>query len=150
MLDKFIGDGVMALFGVLNHKTDGGQDDAKNAILAAFQLRDRFDELVEKWTQEWKLYTPQRVDIGIGCGIHTGKVLAGNVGTEFRDQFTALGPDVNFAARIEGRSKHREVILSQTTEQRVKDIFNLESAGKIDDVKNIAGDFELFRAVDVK
>jgi len=146
MLDKFIGDGVMALFGVLNHKNDNGVEDAMNAVRAGLDLRERFQKVVNKWMWEWKLYSPQRIEIGLGCGIHTGEVLVGNVGTDFRDQFTALGPHVNFAARIEGRSKSGQVLLSQSTESRVKAVFQLTLADRINDIKNIPGEFQLYEA----
>src|SRR5262249_49085307 len=105
LLDKFIGDGIMALFGVLDGKNDDGKGDAIQAVRAAMTLRMRFKALLEKWVKEWALYTPHKIEIGLGCGIHSGEALVGNVGTEFRDQFTALGPQVNFASRIEARSE---------------------------------------------
>jgi adenylate cyclase len=150
VVDKFIGDGVMALFGVLNHQDEQGVEDANKAVAAALELRGRFDALVKEWTKQWHLYTPQEIKIGLGCGIHTSEVLVGNVGTDFRDQFTALGPGVNFAARIEARAKHGQILLSQSTESRVKSNFKLALAGKIDDVKNIPGEFKLYEVKTAK
>ena len=144
LLDKFIGDGVMALFGVLNHKEDNGRTDALNSVRAAIALRKKFALLLEEWMPKWKLYTAQVIDIGLGCGMHTGDVLAGNVGTNFRDQFTALGPNVNLASRIEARSKSSEILLSQSTAERVKNDFPLSPAGEITDIKNIPGRFSIF------
>ena len=146
VLDKFIGDGVMALFGVLNHKNDSGVEDAVSAVRAGFDLRDRFDTLVNKWMKRWNLYAPQNIEIGLGCGIHTGDALVGNVGTDFRDQFTALGPHVNFAARVEARSGHGQILLSQSTKSRVETetSFELTQSGMVDDIKNIPGRFEIF------
>ncbi len=146
LLDKFIGDGVMALFGVLNHKDDEGKTDAIAAVKAALDLRSRFDSVVNRWMEQWTLYTPQKIEIGLGCGIHTGKVLVGNVGTDFRDQFTALGPDVNFAQRIEARAKSGEILISQSSEARVRSAVVTIAAGNIDDIKNISGQFDLFAA----
>ncbi len=144
LLDKFIGDGIMALFGVLNGKGDGGRSDAIQAVRAATALRLHFDQIARRWTKEWEVYTPHKIDIGIGCGIHTGEALVGNVGTEFRDQFTALGPHVNFAARIEARSRSGQILVSQTTASRVRDAIGLTEAGEIGDIKNISGEFKLF------
>jgi class 3 adenylate cyclase len=146
VLDKFIGDGIMALFGVLNHKDDNGRADALNAVEAAITMRQKFKGVVDKWLEEWKLYVPDKIDIGLGCGIHTGEVLVGNVGTSFRDQFTALGPNVNFTSRIEGRSQSGQILLSQSTYSRVKDVIKLSPAGEISDIKNIPGTFPLFEA----
>lgn len=150
VLDKFIGDGIMALFGVLNHKDDEGKSDALAAVKAAIDMRAKFDSVVKKWMEEWKLYVPDKIEIGIGCGIHTGEVLIGNVGTEFRDQFTALGPHVNFANRIEARSSSGQIYISQSVESRVKEDIKLKSAGEISDVKNIPGSFPLYEVISGK
>jgi class 3 adenylate cyclase len=144
VLDKFIGDGVMALFGVLNHKDDQGKADAIAAVQAAIDLRSKFGSVVNKWMKQWQLYVPDKIEIGLGCGIHTGEVLAGNVGTEFRDQFTALGPHVNFASRIESRSNGGQILVSQSTEARIKRKIAVSKAGEISDIKNIPGTFALY------
>ena len=137
----------MALFGVLNHKDDEGKTDAIAAVRAALDMRSRFDPLVDRWMQQWTLYTPQKIEIGFGCGIHTGEVLVGNVGTDFRDQFTALGPNVNFAQRVESRAGSGQILISQSTEARVRSVIATTSAGEIGDVKNIPGQFSLFAAL---
>jgi class 3 adenylate cyclase len=147
ILDKFIGDGVMSLFGVLNHKGDEGTADALAAVKAAIDLQVAFDGLIERWMPQWSLYTPQKIEIGLGCGIHTGEVLVGNVGTDFRDQFTALGPHVNFAQRIEARALPGQILVSQSTEARVGREVRLVAVGEINDVRNIPGRFSVF-AVD--
>ncbi len=144
VLDKFIGDGVMGLFGALNHRDPEGRQDATNAVNAAIALRLKFSELMNKWTDQWKLYTPQSIEIGLGCGMHTGEALVGNVGTETRDQYTALGPHVNFAQRLESRAKKGQILLSASTEIRVTGKFVTEDAGVINDVKNVPGEFRIF------
>jgi adenylate cyclase len=144
VLDKFVGDGIMAVFGVMNHKDDEGKADAIAAAKAALAMRPRFNEVVEKWTAQWTLYAPQKIEVGLGCGIHTGESLVGNVGTDFRDQFTALGPHVNLAARICGRAGSGQILLSQSTEARVKASMPTTFVEEISDVKNIAGKFAVF------
>lgn len=133
----------MALFGVLSNASDEGRSDAIAAVKAAIELRGAFDGVVRKWMEQWALYTPHKIEVGLGCGLHTGEVLVGNVGTDFRDQFTALGPHVNFAARIQGRAGGGEIIVSQPTETRVKAAIPLVHVGEISDVKNIPGKFTL-------
>jgi class 3 adenylate cyclase/FixJ family two-component response regulator len=142
ILDKFIGDGVMGLFGVIGDDSD--KTAAINAVKSAIDLRDKFDSIIDKWMNDWVLYTPVKIDISIGCGIHTGDVLIGNVGTDMRDQFTALGPDVNVASRIENRAKARQILLSQATESRVRSVILSKKALTVNDIKNIPGDFDLF------
>ena len=146
VLDKFLGDGVMALFGVVNPRDDDCVEDAIQAVRAAIDLRERFARVLETWMETWKRRTPQEIKIGLGCGIHTGEALVGNVGTDFRDQFTALGPHVNFAARLEARSGADQILLSQSTASRVESEIALTQVGKIDDIKNIPGEFKLFEA----
>lgn len=144
VLDKFVGDEIMALFGVLNHADEEGKSDAIAAVKAAVDLRNNFSDLVANWMEQWKLYVPDKIEIGLGCGIHTGEVLVGNVGTDFRDQFTALGPHVNFASRIQGRSGAGQILISQSTETRVKSNIAISPIEEISDVKNIPGTFTLF------
>jgi class 3 adenylate cyclase len=144
VLDKFIGDGVMALFGALEPTIREGRDDAVQAVQAARVLRTRGIDLIEEWKHRWSLYTPEEIECGIGAGLHTGEALVGNVGTERRDQFTALGPHVNFAQRLEGRADPGEIVISASTEARVRDEFDLKALDAIDDVKNIPGQFRLF------
>lgn len=148
VLDKYIGDGVMGLFGALNQRSDEGRQDAIHAVGAAIDLRRQFNILLEKWAEQWTLYTPHSIEVGLGCGIHTGEVLVGNVGTNVRDHYTALGPNVNFAQRIEARSVKDQILISASTQARVRDHFELQEAGVISDVKNIPGEFRLFSVAD--
>lgn len=144
VLDKFIGDGIMALFGVLGEESGKGSNDAELAVQAAVKLKVEFDAVVNKWMDQWIRYVPDSIKIGLGCGIHTGEVLVGNVGTGFREQFTALGSNVNFASRIEARSESGQILLSQSAVARVKASVKVVSAGTISDIKNIPGTFEIF------
>jgi adenylate cyclase len=144
VLDKFIGDGVLGLFGALDAPTDEGLADAANAVAAAERLRGLFDGLLERWMTRWAMYTPQVIDVGLGCGIHTGEVLVGNVGSGARDQFTVLGPPVNFAKRLEAHAAKREILISQQTEARVRGRVQTLDAGILEGVKNIPGSFRMF------
>lgn len=148
VLDKFIGDGIMALFGVLNHRDDTGEADALSAVETALAMREGFQEVRDRWLEEWKLYVPHKIEIGLGCGIHTGEVLVGNVGTDRRDQFTALGADVNFASRIERQARAGQILVSQSTQARVGGSMRTQVVTEVSDVKNIPGTFELFEVVD--
>jgi class 3 adenylate cyclase len=147
VLDKFMGDGVLGLFGALDPPTDAGVADARRAVAAAERLRGVFDQLLGKWLLEWSLYTPQVIDIGLGCGIHTGEVLVGNVGSGTRDQFTVLGPNVNFANRLENRAGKGEILISSSTRARLGDAVETVDAGILGDVKNIPGEFPTFAVV---
>jgi class 3 adenylate cyclase len=88
-LDKFIGDGIMAIFG-LNQKKNVSVG-ASNAVRAALEFKVRFNEIKEKWVKKWKKYVLEfeGEQLGLKCGINTGIAICGNVGNNNR--FTALG-----------------------------------------------------------
>ena len=103
ILDKFIGDGVMAIFGYMR----GSEEDfgASDAALAALDLRRRFEGVIRKHQKIWRDKMSSHLDASLRCGIDFGEgLLVGLTGTDLRDQFTAFGPEVNRANRIEGRS----------------------------------------------
>lgn len=91
MVDKFIGDGVMAVFGVPHP----GAADARNALQCAFAILDAVDH----WNEERTAARLPAVDIGMG--VHYGDVTAGALGDEQRLEFTVIGDTVNAANRIE-------------------------------------------------
>lgn len=146
VLDKFIGDGVMALFGALDSAGQTEEAAAIAAVQTAQEVREQFPTVLEAWKLKLKFDVAASVEIGVGCGIHTGRALVGNAGTSFRDQYTALGPHVNLASRIENRARSGEILLSQTTEARVHDVFLLKEHGEITNVKNIEGTFRIYLA----
>lgn len=93
VIDKFIGDGALILFGVPNE----GQDDTARALACGRTLLD----LIGRWNVKRGFSPPLR----IGIGIHTGEVFCGVVGDEDRLEFTVLGEAVNIASRIEQATK---------------------------------------------
>lgn len=114
-IDKFIGDGIMALFDELED-TDLGNA-SQRAIRAAREMHDALPSLNERLQQRgWP-------PIRIGIGVHYGPVVMGTVGAEFRMDSTVLGDTVNTAARLEGVSKDHglEVVFSDTLRQQLPD-----------------------------
>lgn len=98
-IDKFIGDAIMAEFGV-PLKTD---DHARRALRAAIRLRDVADDF-RHWMHD--RFADRRLpEFGIGIGVHTGLAVAGNIGTAQRMEYTAIGDSVNLASRLEGMTK---------------------------------------------
>ena len=93
IIDKFIGDGALIVFGVPEPRPD----DAARALAFASDLAER----VQRWNAKRGVEPPVR----IGIGVHTGEVYCGLVGDESRIEFTVLGDAVNVAARLEDATK---------------------------------------------
>ncbi len=115
-VDKFIGDAIMATWGSV---TSYGNN-TENAINAALQMRKVLIEF-NKYNKENNLPLAK-----FGCGINTGEVISGQIGSEKRLEFTVIGDAVNLASRIEGLNKPfaTDILISEDSYQKVKDIFN--------------------------
>lgn len=122
-LDKFIGDGIMAEFGA--PLDDVHQE--KHAVAAALEMQKMLDVLCQKWLQE------NRPTLKIGIGIHTGVAVVGNVGSERRTEYTAIGDTVNVAARLEQATKILKVplLISETTYLGCKNDFSFKDLGSM-------------------
>ena len=128
VLDKFIGDGIMAYFGFKDtFASDNGKKGAVCAVNAAMEMRDFFDEIKVDWIDLWKAKSEEQEEISIHlrCGMNTGNVLVGLILTEKRDQFTTIGTNVNLASRMEGVATEDQIIASPFTKMRIEDEFNL-------------------------
>ena len=147
-LDKFLGDGVMALFG-FQSKNHSGAHDAICAVHAAVELRERFKGLETKWVDIWKKYVPQKISMGLKCGINTGYATVDNIGTKTRAQFTAIGNTVNIASRLANIADSGQIIISSATKSRITNQFEVRRLGIVNDLKNISGSFEIFDVVKI-
>ncbi|WP_028842356.1 MULTISPECIES: CHASE2 domain-containing protein [Thermodesulfovibrio] len=107
MLDKYIGDAIMAVY---NAPVDL-KEHAREAVLTALEMLKELKSLNEKFAM---MKFPQ---IGIGIGINTGEAITGNMGTEKRFDYTAIGDTVNLASRLEGLNKFygTKIIISEST-----------------------------------
>lgn len=103
MVDKIMGDGVMAVFGVLASDSCG----ATCAFAAAQGMLQRVKQLNEQ------RYEQGLEQLGVGVGIATGEALLGMLGTHERRSFTAVGRHVNFAARLESNARVGEILLDE-------------------------------------
>ena len=148
--DKYMGDGVMALFGFQSKAQDCGTDNAIRAVGAALELRERFQDLQAKWIDIWEKHVPNKITIGLKCGINTGYAIVGNIGTKKRAQFTALGTTVNIASRLADICDSGQIIVSATTKSKISDQFELKSLGTLTDLKNNHGPFEIFTVLKKK
>jgi len=103
MIDKYIGDSIMCLFGVpIAH-----EDHRQNALDCAIEMLQVFQLWQPKW-QEIYGFTPQ-----LGIGIASGNAIVGNVGSFQKLSYTAVGDTVNMAARLESMAKPMHVYISE-------------------------------------
>jgi adenylate cyclase len=116
-LDKYIGDGLMAIFGAPMEK----QDDAERAIRAAQEMMQALGAMMAGMPEERKF--------SIRIGINTGKVVAGNIGSPKRMDYTVIGDAVNTASRLESIAQPNQILIGEETYERVQGKFNIRSVG---------------------
>jgi adenylate cyclase len=123
MLNKFMGDGLMAVFGALDE--DAYQEE--NAIKAALGMRNVLEGMRERFQAE------RQIDLKIGIGINTGIALVGNIGSNQRMEFTAIGDTVNLGSRLESATKElgTDIIVSEYTYVAARTKFEFRSLGPI-------------------
>lgn len=124
LLDKYIGDAIMALFNAPLTM----EDHADKAVLSSIEMIRKIEEVNSKMEAEG---IPS---VKIGIGIHTGIATVGNMGSKLRFDYTAIGDTVNLSSRLEGLTKmyHVDIIISEATKNQLKDEYLTR---KIDVVK---------------
>jgi adenylate cyclase len=116
-LDKYIGDSLMAVFGAPMEK----KDDPERAIQAALEMKRELTSLMKKTEPE------RRFDIRIG--INTGRVVAGNIGSPNRMEYTVIGDPVNIASRLESIAQPNQILIGEETYSYVKRKFKTKKLG---------------------
>ncbi|MFZ9521765.1 MAG: 7TM diverse intracellular signaling domain-containing protein [Silvanigrellaceae bacterium] len=116
-LDKYLGDGLIAYFGAPVQQ----EDHALRAVRCAGEMRKALAELNQLRTSR------NESEIKFGIGVHSGKAVVGDVGADFRREFTIIGDTVNTASRIESMTKSHQVdlLLSESVVDRLKDKPNI-------------------------
>ena len=120
-LDKFVGDATMAVF---NSPFDLPDYEFK-AVCAAMDIVNGGKAL------EKDLMAKYGRSVGFGVGVNVGPAVVGNIGCDFRMDFTAIGDTVNTAARLEANAKKGQVLISDALYERVKDRIEVEEIGEI-------------------
>ena len=118
-VNKFIGDAVMAIFEDPPAYQEG-ESAAKNAINAALSMVENFHAAMPRWKD--KLSSPFNCDVGIG--VHYGEAILGNLGSNERMEYTAIGDTVNFTSRLCSLAKPGQVRVSESCFERVHDVFD--------------------------
>ncbi|MFQ5852263.1 MAG: adenylate/guanylate cyclase domain-containing protein [Candidatus Binatia bacterium] len=117
-VDEFQGDGILAFFGAPLAATD----DPERAVACAVEMQRA---LVEVNTEQRQRGLPE---LHMGIGISTGEVIVGNIGSEKRTKYGALGTPINMAYRIESYTVSGQVLISPSTYERVKDVVRVGDA----------------------
>ena len=125
-IDKFIGDSVMAIFGAPEQKPAHYQ--IQQAVSCAVAMQKAVSDLNHRWADQQEPAEPLRMRIGI----HYGVAVVGQFGSQLRSEYTAIGPTVNFAARVESVAQPGEILISESV-----------SAYLASDLQESAGYFEL-------
>ena len=123
VLDKFIGDGILAFW----NAPIATPDHAFLACKTALEMSKKIQFISKEWTK----YGIKDFDIRIG--INTGEAIVGNMGSSQRFDYSALGDSVNIASRLEGANKEfkTHIIISQSTYELVKDKVKAKRLGEI-------------------
>jgi class 3 adenylate cyclase/PAS domain-containing protein len=116
-IDKFIGDCIMGVWGVplVNEK-----EDALKAVSCALDIQKMVASTKRRF------FRGEADHLQIGIGLHTGPLVAGNLGSTRRMNYSVIGDTVNLAARLEGVAKAGEIIITENTRQIVRDHFKLD------------------------
>ena len=114
-LDKYIGDGLMAIFGAPN----ATPEDAKNALKTAVTMQKRLVSL----NKELEAARFSRISVGIG--LHTGEATIGYIGSDQRSEYTAIGDTVNLASRLESNALGGQILISEATAAAGGNLFTL-------------------------
>jgi len=116
-LDKYIGDGLMAVFGAPVEK----KDDAERAVMAALEMRTELAAMMDKIGMEKKFE--------VRIGINTGRIVAGNMGSPNRMEYTVIGDPVNIASRLESIGEPNQILIGEETYKQVKGKFKVKKIG---------------------
>jgi len=137
VVDKFIGDAIMAVWGAPNTS----EQDSHNAVKACLMMRQALEKLNELRAAR------NKVPIKIGMGLHRGEAISGTIGSEERMEYTVIGDTVNQASRIEASTKAfgTDLLLSEGLAEHVAAEFLLELAGNVE-VKGKSEPLKLFKA----
>ncbi len=126
-VDKFIGDGIMAFWNAPNDV----KDHAVKAVQCAIAMQEKMEK-INSILENRKLISSA---LRIGIGIHTGQAIIGNVGSELKNDYTAIGDTVNLASRLEGKTKDfgYNIIISDSVHKRLRGMhFNTAQIGRVE------------------
>ena len=122
MVDKFIGDSILAVFGVPAPR----EDDPLRAVRAALEIRAELEAINKERVRK------KQMTVDMGIGITSGTVISGNIGSERRMDYTVIGDPVNLAARLEGLTKEvkRRILVNERVHAAIHREIPCEALGE--------------------
>jgi len=132
IINKFTGDGILAVFGVPVPRSTSAEiaEDAQQAVACALAISDRLESLNRSWETRGLPIAQMRV------GIFTGSVMVGSLGSKERLEYGVIGDSVNIASRLESCEKHRQlsncrILIAKETLVHLQGKFEVESWGSL-------------------
>jgi adenylate cyclase len=138
-LDKFLGDGIMAVFGAPIYH----QDHSLRAIRTALAMQAGMRDLSARRATEGK------PPIAVGIGVNAGDAVAGTVGTEARMEYTVIGDSVNLASRLESHSQAGQILISEQTYRKVEAAVKARALGAVK-VKGKVEEIEVYEVIGMR
>jgi len=126
-VDKFVGDGIMALFGAPEMLSPSEQ--VERAIAVAAKMQVRLEQLNQDWLQRGLIDGEKIPLIAFRCGIHQGAAVVGMFGGHQRSDYTAIGSTVNIAARLQEAAPPNTILVSETVATYLGDQYCLQGHG---------------------
>lgn len=141
-IDKFMGDGVMVIFG--DAQSEGMKLDALRCVSMAIEMRKKMQELQARWYNQG-IKKPMLIRMGI----NTGYCTVGSFGTSQYMDYTVLGTHANIASRLESAAEPGEILISHQTWSLVKDVVMCRDQGEIN-VKGLTHPVRIYQVVDFR
>jgi class 3 adenylate cyclase len=133
VIDEILGDGILAFFGA----PEPMEDHPARAVACALAMQTAMDEINAANEAEGLPH------LEMGIGVNTGTVVVGNIGSERRTKYSVVGADVNFASRMEGYALAGQVLISDATYQRIRDLVEIRDFCQVE-MKGVPGAVTLY------
>jgi class 3 adenylate cyclase len=118
---RLMGDAILAFFGApIAH-----EDDPQRGVLAALAVLSGMNQYREK------LQSEKGLDFGVRIGLNTGLVVVGNIGSDLKSEYTAMGDAINLASRMQTAAEPNTILISESTQRLIAPLFEFEDCGKI-------------------
>ncbi|MGZ9226683.1 MAG: adenylate/guanylate cyclase domain-containing protein, partial [Anaerolineales bacterium] len=139
LVPRLMGDAILAFFGApITH-----EDDPRRAVLAGLEIQERIKPYADE------IHRKHGLEFGLRVGINTGLVVVGEIGSDLRMEYTAIGDAINLAARMEQTAQVGTIQISEETYKLVAPFFDVQSLGGIE-VKGKSEPIQAYRVLGVK